>query len=225
MLCPVTWFEGWHQNINLRKISTSPTCLVGNSSINSLFPWAKPRVHACPVKVQITLESKIPNLQVLLQFNSSNISNLVNQASPDQAGTSLVSMTCGVGKSQEMGAKPPGLSVTTWETWGEGPQQHQRMPSQPSRTPNPDPFHQPEPALHGTSSTSLISKNTTVLPSFSKLLFDLSSLYYELAALGDLYLHLENIKCHCHFNSHVLLRSASLPWAQWASGLPVYLTQ
>lgn len=179
---------------DLRKVSVPPACLVGNSSISNLFLWAKPRVHAYPVKMQITLESKIPNLQVLLQFNSSNTGNLINQASPSEADTSL-------GSSDMQSGEKPGnggqafqvLSVTTWEMWGEGQRQQQRIPARRQRLSNPDPFHCPEPAPHRTSILSLIRKSTTApflhsFHSFPKLLFEPSSLYYEFAAL-DICVH------------------------------------
>ena len=209
--------------LTLEQKSKKNICLpdlhIGNSSISNLFLWANPGVHEYPVKMQITPEGKIPKLQVLLQFNSSITSTLVNQASPGEAGMSLVSLTHGVGKSQKTEPSLWGLNVTAWEIWGEGPQQQQRRLVKGPKGPNPAPPHRPQPALHRTS-----VKATTILHHFSKLLSALSSLYYEGAALGDLYTLLEDIKnatCHCHFTSHVLLRSVSPPWAQKASRLPV----
>ena len=156
--------------LTLEQKSEKNICLpdlpIGNSSISNLFLWANPGVHEHPVKMQITPESKIPKLQVLLQFNSSNTSNLVNQASPGEAGTSLVSLTHGVGKSQEMEPSLWGLNMASWETWGEGPQQQQRMLIKRPKVPNPDPSHRAQPALHRTSITSLISKNNHHSPLF-----------------------------------------------------------
>lgn len=63
--------------------------------------------------MQITPESKIPKLQVLLQFNSSNTSNLVNQASPGEAGTSLVSLDMGWERARKWSQFPPG--ALTWQ--------------------------------------------------------------------------------------------------------------
>lgn len=63
--------------------------------------WSKPRVHAYPVEMQMTLGSKIPNLQSLLQFNLSKISYLVNHSDPGEADRSLVS-------SAKQGGKGPG---------------------------------------------------------------------------------------------------------------------
>lgn len=156
--------------LTLEQESKKNICLpdlhIGNSSISSFFLWANPGVHEYPVKMQITPEGKVPNLQVLLQFNSSNASNLVNQASPGEAGMSLPGETHGVGKSQKMEPSLWGLNVTTWETWGEGPQQQQRRLMKGPKVSNPDPSHHPQPALHRTSITWLISKSNNHSPLF-----------------------------------------------------------
>lgn len=63
--------------------------------------------------MQMSLGSKIPNLQVLLQFYSLNTNNLVNQVGPGEADRSLVSSDM-KGKTWELQALR--ALVTTWET-------------------------------------------------------------------------------------------------------------
>ena len=113
-----------------------------------------------------------------------------------------------------MGANLRGISVTTWETWGEVTTASEDVDER-RETAKPQPSPPFEPALYKISTISLISKNTTVsfLHSISKLFFDRSSLYYELADLSYLHLLLKDSKnatCYCYFNAHVLLRSVSL---------------
>lgn len=78
-------------------------------------------------------------------------------------------LTCRVGKIQEMGA-PSHLSIlTTWETRGEGQWRQQKTLTRGQRLPNPDPFHCPEPALHGTFTMSYSVKTQFLSPFFPQI--------------------------------------------------------
>lgn len=76
-------------NVNLRKMSTSLTCLAGNSSISDILFLRQTKSPCILVKMQINLGSEIPKLQFLLHFHSSNTSKLVNSAGPRKTDTGV----------------------------------------------------------------------------------------------------------------------------------------